>query len=527
MRASNSILDVCIGGDALSQGKKHKPESALFIPTDDVYRHIPKTHFYETLGRVLDLSFVRDLTRPVYAAKLGRPSLDPVVFFKCMLVAFFENITYDTELEFRIADSLLLRKFLGYGLDEATPDESTLRKTRQRMPEEAFRAVGDYVLEVCQKNGLLKGRIVGTDGTYVDANASMASLRHKELCCTYDEFVVALRRQDNPDATREEARAADQKREEKASNADWQSKTDPDSRIMQHRDGHTHLSYKVDTCVDLETGVIISAGADLANLSDQADCLGRVDEAIEALNKRGLAPSVIVADKGHHTGKNLAGIQERGLIPMIASPNQPASRPGFDRCDFSYDAASDSLVCPAGETLRRSPRVEEGRRYYKGKGSVCSVCPHFGVCTKSKGGRTVVVSDYEKEIAANRQRVRNAEARPLMQIRRQRGEAPFGYFKGYGAMRRMSGRGLSFAVKKTIMAMVGWNLLLVISAATRAASSATVLLHLATAIWRRIREAIEQWPLSLATRHWRNQSPFEMRLLLNNIEQKAPLSGAC
>src|SRR5665647_3950283 len=154
----------------MSQGTKQKPEPTLFIITSEVYEHIPKAHFYEQLDQLLNLSFVYELTRPLYAHKIGRPSLDPVVFFKCMLVGFFENVVYDTELEFRIADSLLLRKFLGYSLTERTPDESTLRKTRQKMPEEAFSAVFDHVLDVCQRAGLLKGRVIGMDGTLIDAN---------------------------------------------------------------------------------------------------------------------------------------------------------------------------------------------------------------------------------------------------------------------------------------------------------------------------------------------------------------------
>jgi transposase len=196
----------------LSQGRKDKPEPALFVPAAELYAHIPKKHFYEQLDEVLELSFVYDLTKPLYAERMGRPSLDPVIFFRCMLVGFFENIIYDTELEFRLADSLMFRKFLGYELDERTPDESTLRKTRQRMPEEAFRAVFDHVLDMCQKHGLLKGRALGTDSTVVDANASMDSLCHKELGCSYEQYVLALRRQDNPDASREEAVHADKNR---------------------------------------------------------------------------------------------------------------------------------------------------------------------------------------------------------------------------------------------------------------------------------------------------------------------------
>ena len=293
----------------MSQGRKEMPEATLFIPTGEVYAHIPKKHFYEQLDRLLDLSFVYELTKPLYADRVGRPSLDPAVFFKCMLVGFFENIIYDTELEFRLADSLLLRRFLGYSLTERTPDESTLRKTRQKMPEEAFRAVFDRALDICQEHGLLKGRAIGTDSTLVDANASMDSLHHKELGCDYEEFMLALRRQDAPDATKGEAIQADRDREGKAGNSDWESATDPDARVMQHADGHTHLSYKIDTAVDLETGVVVNVGADHANLSDQSDFLSKVDEADGALAERGLSLEAVVADKGHHSGENLRGIE--------------------------------------------------------------------------------------------------------------------------------------------------------------------------------------------------------------------------
>ena len=93
---------------------------------------------------------------------------------------------------------MTLRKFLGYCLDERTPDESTLRKTRAKMPEEAFRAVFDHVLDVCQSNGLVNGRAIGTDSTLVDANAAMDSPHHKELGCGYEEYVPALRRRTSP-----------------------------------------------------------------------------------------------------------------------------------------------------------------------------------------------------------------------------------------------------------------------------------------------------------------------------------------
>src|SRR5205823_9985660 len=206
-----------------------------------------------------------------------------------------------------------------------------------------------------------------------------------------EEYVLALRRQDRPEATPAEAKAADRKRSGKASNREWESATDPEAWVMQHADGHTHLSYRVDTTVDLETGVIVAAGAELANVSNQADFLGRVDEAEAILAERGLQLQAVVADKGHHSGENLAGLAERELLPLISSPNTQRGQPGFRREDFTYDAESDTFLCPAGMLLRRRQGDERVSRHYQARGRECRVCPHFGVCTTSKTGRSLSV----------------------------------------------------------------------------------------------------------------------------------------
>src|SRR2546425_10804768 len=134
----------------MSQGRKETPEPSVFVNAADLYRSLPRSQFYERLAQVLELDFVYALTQPLYAPKMGRPSLDPVVFFKCMLIGFFENILSDTELEYRIADSLTLPRFLGNSLAERTPDESKLHNTRQRMPDEEFRPVFAPLREQCQ-----------------------------------------------------------------------------------------------------------------------------------------------------------------------------------------------------------------------------------------------------------------------------------------------------------------------------------------------------------------------------------------
>jgi hypothetical protein len=231
---------------------------------------------------------------------------------------------------------------------------------------------------------------------------------------------------------------------------------------MQHSDGHTHLSYKVDTAVDLETGVIVSAGASFANISDQTDFIEHVDMARQVLSEREMNLVAVVADKGHHSGENLAALEERGLVGLVSSPNVSRGADGFRRDDFSYDEDTDELICPGGERLSRQKNKDKTHRFYKGRGSVCRRCPHFGACTSSKSGRVVSVSIYEDLIKANRERVHSEAARPLMMIRRQRGEAPFGFMKHFGGLGRFAGRGLEYAAKRTAIAAAGWNLLIVI-----------------------------------------------------------------
>lgn len=518
----------------MSQGRKDPPPEALFVycDQDQLGRHIPKNHFYEQLDEILDLSFVRELTAPLYAERIGRPSLDPVVFFKAMLIGYFEGIAADTELEFRLADSLLFRRFLGYGLDQRTPDESTLRKTRQKMPEEAFQAVFEHVLQACLEAGLVRGRALGCDTTLVDANASSDSLQHRELGCSYEDYVLALRRQDNPEASRSEATSADRHRPHKGNNTAWGSTTDPEARMLVHADKHTHLSYQVDATVDLETGVVVAAGAETATVSDQDSFLQRVDEGVAAVEELGCEPRVIVADKGHHSGANLAALSERGLIGLVSAPRSGGPK-GFQRDDFEFDAKRDEYVCPAGQRLTFRKTID-GRRVYQQRGAVCRACEHFGTCTTSRRGRSVTVSEHVEELTANRERVLSEAARPLLMIRRQRGEAPFAHWKVHGGLRRLTGRGLEHATKRVLVAAMGWNLLRLVRATPGAAED---LCDAVGVRWKRFRCALSDLLPTARGRqvpstwsgpsrgggHGRPGRPAKWQ----ELERKGRLSGVC
>jgi hypothetical protein len=398
---------------------------------------------------------------------VGRPSLDPVVFVKLMLVGYFENLVGDSELAFRVADSLTVRRFLGYGLEEATPERTTILKCRQRWPIEVFEAIFSRVLAHLAKHGLVKGESMGTDTVLIDANASMDSLRHRQFGCSYADFVKALYAQHTGAApAASEIASQDATRPAKACNADWVSTTDPEAAVAVHPDGHTALSYRLDATVDLDTGAIVQIGAQPGNVRDSVDLPQRVEEAQQNLAELGLAPTALTGDRGHHSEENLVELEAQGMTPIIRQRN-PQGAPGFRTQDFIYLPQADSYRCPAGVQLRRKEAGREGQRTrYQAPGKVCQRCEHFGVCTKASGGRVVGRAAHQEQLQRNQERVRSPQGRALLGAHRQRAEGPWSYAKLYGGLARLGPRGLTNAWKKALIQGIGWNLMKLVARLT-------------------------------------------------------------
>ena len=241
--------------------KKRERQKELWIATSDVVQS-PGNAFYDRLNAILDKRrfdvHVERLCRRYYRGPYGRPSLAPGVYFRMLLIGYFEGLDSERGIAWRVADSLSLRKFLGYALDEQTPDHTTVSRTRRLFWLETHKAVFRWVLKILIEEGLVEGRTVCIDATTLEANAALKSIVRRDSGQKYDEYLRELARAagiENP--TREQLARFDRRRKKKGSNEEWKHPKDPDARITKMKDGRTHLAHKAEHAVDLETGAVV------------------------------------------------------------------------------------------------------------------------------------------------------------------------------------------------------------------------------------------------------------------------------
>jgi transposase len=287
----------------------------------------PGHAFYEKLNAVLaEAGFdphVEDLCRPFYADGVGRDSIPPGVYFRMLLVGYFEALDSQRAIAWRCSDSLSLRAFLGVPLNEATPDHSSLTRIRRRLPLEVHDQVFVFVLRVAREKKLLRGKTVAVDATTLEANAAMRVIVRKDAGEDWKEYLrrlLADQGVENP--TDEEIRRFDKSRKKKVSNQEWESPTDPDSRIAKMKDGTTRLAYKAEHVVDLGSEFVLAAEVYAADQSDPATLVDGVLKAQVNLVLAGGEQEVeeAVADKGYHKAETLADCQRCNTRTYIPEP---------------------------------------------------------------------------------------------------------------------------------------------------------------------------------------------------------------
>ena len=396
----------------MAMGKRRQRQEALFVMAEGLPRS-PGHPFYQRLNTLLaEADFDRWIERrclQYYAMEetRGQPSLPPGVYFRMLLVGYFEGIDSQRGIAWRCADSLSLRQFLGVPLDEGTPDPKTLSNTRRRLPEEVFDEVFQFVLRIAAEKGLLHGQTVGVDSTLLEANAAMKSIVRRDTGEDWKQYVTRLMREEGVieaerEPTDEEIRRYDKQRKNKrVSNEEWVSPNDPDARIAQMKDGRTHLAYKAEHVVDLDSDIILAAEVYHACDGDAQTLVDSVMEAVENVRQAGVENRIeeVAADKGYHAAETI-------------------------------ELASD---------LNFRTYIPERKQRHRSRW-------------------TNKPEAFQRAVYANRRRVRRAKSKKLQRLRSELCERTFAHVCDSGGMRRSWLREVANVSKRYLIAVAAHNL---------------------------------------------------------------------
>jgi transposase len=390
--------------------RESEQQEPLWIASGEIVKG-PGNAFYARVNAALaEAAFdrwVEARCARFYAGRVGRPGIPPGVYFRMLMIGYFEGIDSERGIAWRGADSLSLREFLGYDLTQRTPDHSTLSIIRGRIDLETHQEVFCWILERLAEQGLLQGTTIGIDATTLEANAAMRSIVQRngtpEGGASYREFLAKLAEASGiATPTRSDLAKLDRTRPRKGCNDDWFNPHDPDAKITKMKDGRTHLAHKAEHAVDLDTGAIVAVTVQPANRGDTESMGHTLCEVMENLEEvsaedRRHEMKEVVTDKGYHSNDSMCDLAAMELRSYASEPDR-------------------------------------GRRNWTGK----------------EAARDAVY--------ANRRRIRGARGKRLLRQRGELLERPFAHCYETGAMRRTHLRGHAKLLKRLLIHAATANL---------------------------------------------------------------------
>ena len=396
-------------------------QEEIWIANGELARS-PGHPFYQGLNELLDEEkfdpFVEGLCGKFYAPVMGRPGLVPGVYFRSLLIGYFEGIDSERGIAWRLADSLALRRFLRISLTESTPDHSTISRTRRLIDVETHREVFGWVLERLADRDLLKGKRIGIDATTLEASAAMRSIVRRDTRESYEEFLTVLAKASGIETpTREQLARLDRKRKKRTSNKEWMSPTDTDARVAKMKDGRTHLAHKAEHAVDLDTGAVVAVTLQEADKGDTTTLEVTLCEAGETVADLAVREAELHPDSGPRV--NVDGIEE-----MVA--------------DKGYHSGAVLERVSSYKVRSYIPeRQQKGQRKWAGKAA------------------------QQRAVYANRRRVQGNYGKSLLRRRGELVERSFAHCYDTGGMRRTHLRKHENILKRQLIHVAGFNLSLI------------------------------------------------------------------
>jgi transposase len=407
---------------AMGTRKQREKQEGIWIAHNEL-ASAPGHPFYQKLNELLEAEgfdgFVEGRCAKFYAPQYGRPSLTPGIYFRSLLIGYFEGIGAERGIAWRLADSLALRRFVGIGLNENTPDHSTISRTRRLIDVDTHREVFGWVLGVLADRGLLKGQRIAIDATTLEANAAMRSIVRRDTGESYEEFLRGLAKASGiATPTREDLVRLDRKRKKRTSNKEWKSPADEDARIAKMKDGRTHLAHKAEHAVDLDTGAVVAVTLQGAEHGDTTTLDQTLCEA-------GMAVAELVGREAELRPKDKPKVNVSGIEELVT--------------DKGYHSGAVVERVKGYEVRSYLPeKQQKGRRHWQGK------------------------AEQQQAVYQNRRRVRGDYGKSLLRRRGELVERSFAHCYETGGMRRCHLRGRDNILKRQLVHVGAFNLSLIL-----------------------------------------------------------------
>jgi transposase len=475
------------------QGKKQIQPKMLYTIT--LEQLVPQDNFYRRLKQSINLDWLYKATEKYYGQE-GQESIDPQVFFKICLIGYINNINSDRKLAEYCADSLGIRLFLGYDIDEPLPWHSTISRTRQLYGEEIFKQLFEQVFEKCIESGMIAGHTHAIDGAFLKANASKDSLEIKQVSNSVDEYLLEnIKANTTPRRPAKINRADEQQQhmdgddEDQArqlkeldtryqrqgknyeempgsergkylSNKTHYSPTDPDARIAVKPGKPRELYYSGQIAVDTAHHVITHAESFTADGKDCRDLITITEQLQTRLQQHGMQIEKLLADAAYSSGENYEYLEQNNITAYIPLPGGALS--GSD--GFMYDEHNDWYICRNNKLLQgKGEAVDDGRGHlvkkYFSLQSDCKNCPLRKTCISDKAKtKKVQHSIYKAELERAKARQQTVKAKVMKRKRSSTVEPVWGTLINFTGMKRLNARGIKAANKMLLLAATVYNL---------------------------------------------------------------------
>ncbi len=441
---------ILIVGGLLNMRGQHDRSEALFyyFRLED---QVPENHLLRLIEKHISFEFVRERLRNSYR-ETGRPSIDPELLLRILLIGYLYGITSERKLVEELRMHLAWRWFTGLGFDQEIPHHSTFSKNRHGRFQESklFEQLFEQIVKQCVEVGLVQGKHLSVDGSFVEANAAKQSRIPREQLAeaaqvnhTVRQFLVDLEEQ-NPV-------------EEPVHQQDQVSTTDPDSTYATKGGTPARLGYYDNYLVDNDSCVIVGVQATAARMSQET--VAAQDMLTRFAAWQGRAPDSVAADTTYGNGEFLQWLADRSITPYMRTRDSihRKNSPYYGPERFTYHPESNSYCCPAGQQLNYGGRSLRNRTYvYIGTRKRCGTCAQRPQCT-SAAFRSLAIHMDEPA----RQRARELAKTPEFtraQRQRKKVEALFAELKNQIGLRRLRLRRLKFVREQFFLAAVAQNI---------------------------------------------------------------------